>query len=218
MPTQARRRTTSLSRRSGRPTLEQAARLDQSVRECALQLFLEHGYEGTSMDAIAREAGTTKMSLYGRFASKEELFLSVLHWATRRPDWPVPEPEPPDLDDLEGTLTAIAHTALQRALDPSMVQLGRIAVTQAARFPDLARRQAIAYWPRQQLVRDLLERHAATGAIVAEDPEILAEHFLGMVAGMPARLASYGTVRDGADQERHTRIAIRLFLRGLRPD
>ncbi len=217
MPTQARRRTTSLSRRSGRPTLEQAARLDQSVRECALQLFLEHGYEGTSMDAIAREAGTTKMSLYGRFASKEELFLSVLHWATQRPDWPVPEPEPPDLDDLEGTLTAIAHTALQRALDPSMVQLGRIAVTQAARFPDLARRQAIAYWPRQQLVRDLLERHAATGAIVAEDPEVLAEHFLGMVAGMPARLASYGIVRDPADQDRHTQIAIELFVRSLRP-
>jgi AcrR family transcriptional regulator len=217
MPTQARRRTASRSRRSGRPTLEQAAELDQRVRECALQLFLEHGYEGTSMDAIAREAGTTKMSLYGRFSSKEELFLSVLHWATQRPDWPVPEPEPPDLDDLEGALTSIARTALQRALDPSMVQLGRIAVSQAARFPDLARRQAIAFWPRQQLVADLLERHAARGAITADDPEILAEHFLGMVAGMPARLASYGIQRDPADQDRHTRTAIELFVRGLRP-
>jgi AcrR family transcriptional regulator len=217
MPTQAQRRTTSRSRRSGRPTLEQAARLDESVRQCALRLFLEHGYEGTSMDAIAREAGTTKMSLYGRFDSKEELFISVLHWATERPDWPLPEPDPPDLDDLEGALTAIAHTARQRALDPQMVQLGRIAVAQAARFPDLARREVIAFWPRQKLVADLLRRHAATGAIVADDPDILAEHFLGMVAGMPARLASYGVVRDPADQDRHTQTAIELFVRSLRP-
>jgi AcrR family transcriptional regulator len=169
------------------------------------------------MDAIAREAGTTKMSLYGRFDSKEELFISVLHWATERPDWPLPEPDPPDLDDLEGALTAIAHTARQRALDPQMVQLGRIAVAQAARFPDLARREAIAFWPRQKLVADLLRRHAATGAIVADDPDILAEHFLGMVAGMPARLASYGVVRDPADQDRHTQTAIELFVRSLCP-
>jgi AcrR family transcriptional regulator len=204
-------------RRSGRPTVEQAAQLDNNVRECALRLFLEHGYEGTSMDVIAREAGTTKMSLYARFPSKEELFLAVLEWSSQRPDWPLPEPELPDLDDLELALTAIAHAALRRALHPSMIQLGRIAVTHAARYPEIAQRQAVAFWPRQKLVAELLRRHAATGAIVADEPEILAEHFLGMVAGMPARLASYGIVRDAADQERHTQTAVDTFLRALRP-
>jgi AcrR family transcriptional regulator len=216
MATPARSRTTTWPRRTGRPTLQEAAELDQRVRECALRLFLEHGYESTSMDAIAREAGTTKMSLYGRFSSKEELFISVLEWATQRPDWPLPEAEIPDLDDLEGALTVIATTALRRVLDPSMIQLGRLAVTHASRFPQIARKQA-NIWPRQKLVAELLERHAATGAIVAQDPEILAEHFLGMVAGMPGRLASYGTVRDPAEQKRHTDIAIQLFLRSLRP-
>jgi hypothetical protein len=129
----------------------------------------------------------------------------------------VPEPDLPDLDDLEASLTVIAHAALHRAMDPAMIQLGRIAVAQAARFPEIARDHAVALWPRHKLVADLLRRHAATGAIVADDPEVLAEHFLGMVAGMPARLASYGTVRDPADQERRTQIAVRLFLRGLRP-
>jgi hypothetical protein len=32
-------------------------------------------------------------------------------------DWPTPEPEQPELDDLEGALTAIAVTAVRRALD-----------------------------------------------------------------------------------------------------
>ena len=55
------------------------------------------------------------------------------------------------------------------------------------------------------------------GLIVAEDPEILAELFLAMVAGMPARLASFNIKRDDADQELRQRVAIRLFLRSLRP-
>ena len=173
-------------RRTGRPTLVEAAQLDEHVRESALQLFLERGYEGTSMDAIARAAGTTKVSLYARFASKEEVFTSVLLWAMRRSDWPVREPAPPDLDDLDGALTAIAESSVRRAVDPAMVKLARIAVTHALRFPEIARQTyAVGYSPRHQTLIDLLKRHATKGSVVAEDPEILAEHFLAMVSGCP---------------------------------
>jgi AcrR family transcriptional regulator len=203
-------------RRGGRPTLAEAARLDENVREAALRLFLEHGYDGTSMDAIAAAAGTTKASLYARFRGKEVLFSSVLEWAIQRSDWPVPEPPPPDLDNLAEALAAIANVAVRRALHPSMIKLSCIAIAHAARFPDIARRtHSSGHWRRQQLVVDLLKRHAATGSIVADDPELLAEHFLGMVSGAPARLASFGIVRDPADQDRRTRAAVRLFLRGL---
>ena len=47
--------------------------------------------------------------------------------------------------------------------------------------------------------------------------DILAEHFLGMVSSAPAWLASFGIVRDAADTGRHTRTAVELFLRSLRP-
>jgi AcrR family transcriptional regulator len=211
--------TTARRRRGGRPTLEQAAQLDRDVRQSALGMFLEHGYEGTSMDAIAAAAGTTKASLYARFASKEALFSSVLEWAVQRSDWPLPEPDPPDLDDLEGALTAIANAALRRALHPAMIDLSRIAIAQAARFPNVARlTHSDAVWPRQQLVVEVLNRHAATGAIVVgDDVEILAEHFLGMVSAAPARLAGFGIVRDAAAQARRTEIAVQLFVRSLRP-
>ena len=203
-------------RRGGRPTLEEAARLDLAVRESALALFLEHGYDATSMAAIARAADTTKASLYARFASKEAVFTSVLEWATARPDWPVSEPETPDLDDLEGALTKIADAAIRRALDPSMVKLSRIATAQIQRFPDLARRTLSALlWPRYQMVADLLRRHHEAGDIVAAEPEVLAEHFLAMVSVAPARLASYGIVRDPETQTHHTRVAVGLFVRAL---
>ncbi|OAA24574.1 transcriptional regulator [Frankia sp. EI5c] len=207
-------------RRGGRPTREETARLDRDVREHALRLFLENGYEGTSMDAIAQAVGTTKASLYARFPSKDAMFTSVFSWAMARPDWPLPEPEPPDLDDLEGALTAIGQAALRRALDPAMVKVSRIAIAHNDRFPELARRSQLATGgsPRQRLVADLLCRHAATGAITLTDtPETLADLYIGMVSSAPARLASFGVVPDPAEADRRIEAAVRLFLRALRP-
>src|SRR5215207_4595490 len=48
------------------------------VLDAALGLFLEHGYEGTSMEAIARAAGVSKPVVYACFPSKDELFRALL--------------------------------------------------------------------------------------------------------------------------------------------
>jgi AcrR family transcriptional regulator len=44
----------------------------------ATRLFAEQGYEDTSIDAVLREAGVSRGSLYHHFASKEALFEAVL--------------------------------------------------------------------------------------------------------------------------------------------
>ncbi|HEY5852584.1 MAG TPA: TetR/AcrR family transcriptional regulator [Aldersonia sp.] len=203
-------------RRGGRPTRAEASRLGEQVRAAALDLFLEHGYEDTSMDAIAQAAGTTKNSLYTRFPTKEALFRSVLAWATTRPDWPVRQPPPPATDDLELALTEIADAATRRGLHPAMIRLEQVAIAHASRYPEIARQAfGTGVWPRREFVADLLRRHAAAGAITADDPEMLAELFLGMVAA-PARLASFGIVRNDAERERYVRGAVALFLRSMR--
>jgi AcrR family transcriptional regulator len=48
------------------------------VLDAALELFLKHGYEGTSMAAIAEAAGVTKPVVYACFPSKDELFRALL--------------------------------------------------------------------------------------------------------------------------------------------
>lgn len=48
------------------------------ILDMAFGLFLERGYKGTSMDAIARAAGVTKPVIYACFASKAELFGALL--------------------------------------------------------------------------------------------------------------------------------------------
>jgi AcrR family transcriptional regulator len=46
--------------------------------DIATRLFAEHGYDGTSIDAVLKESGASRGSLYHHFASKEALFEAVL--------------------------------------------------------------------------------------------------------------------------------------------
>lgn len=48
------------------------------VLDAALRVFAEHGYRGTSMQAIASEAGVTKPVVYECFASKDALLEALL--------------------------------------------------------------------------------------------------------------------------------------------
>ena len=50
------------------------------VLACARQLFGEKGYQGTALEDIASEAGTTIRPIYHYFGNKEALFeLSLIH-------------------------------------------------------------------------------------------------------------------------------------------
>ena len=65
--------TTAVPRSTGRPvTIDPDA-----VAAIALRLFAERGYEQTSMEDIAREAGIGRKSLYRYFSNKAELVWRV---------------------------------------------------------------------------------------------------------------------------------------------
>jgi AcrR family transcriptional regulator len=48
------------------------------VLDAALELFLKRGYEGTSMQAVADQAGVTKPVVYACYSSKDALFRALL--------------------------------------------------------------------------------------------------------------------------------------------
>src|SRR5205809_381101 len=75
------------------------------VLDAALKLFLERGYEGTSMDAIARAAGVTKPVVYACFPGKDELFRALLRREEERILTEIQTAfDGSDLSDPEGTL------------------------------------------------------------------------------------------------------------------
>jgi AcrR family transcriptional regulator len=87
------------------------------VLDAALEVFLEHGYEGSSMDAIARAAGVSKPVVYDCFASKDELFKALFQREEARimdevraalPDGAPDGPEAALADGLTAFLRAVA--------------------------------------------------------------------------------------------------------------
>ncbi|RMO75087.1 hypothetical protein ALQ35_02911 [Pseudomonas fluorescens] len=50
----------------------------QAILEAAKILFLSNGYASTSMDAVALEAGVSKLTVYSHFTDKETLFTAAV--------------------------------------------------------------------------------------------------------------------------------------------
>jgi len=80
------------------------------VLDAAFELFLDHGYEGTSMEAVARAVGVTKPVVYACYPSKEELFNALL----RREEDRV-------LAEIAAALPAAAEGDLEAALTEGLI-------------------------------------------------------------------------------------------------
>lgn len=206
-----------MATRRGRPTQAEAKQLDLAVRDAAVQTFIELGYAGATMEAIARAAGITKRSLYARYADKRAVFADVIPWALARFTEQI-DIEDVDHDDVETALLTLGRASLARATHPENVRLKRIAAAEAALFPEFNVSAESMMWAgRQRTVTQVLRRYADRGAIEIDDVELAAEHFLAMVEAVPARMADFGVFRSTAQQERHLKYAVRLFLRGVLP-
>src|SRR5215208_7328736 len=89
------------------------------VLDAALKLFLVGGYDGTSMQAVAEEAGVTKPVVYACFQSKDELFRALLRREEQRILAEIQGAfENTDLSDPETTLTE-GFTGFLRAVGDS---------------------------------------------------------------------------------------------------
>jgi AcrR family transcriptional regulator len=90
-----------------RSQAERRAQTRGRLLEAAAIVFAEAGYAAAAVDEIARRAGVTIGALYGHFASKEELFLSVLE------------------EHLEHGLVELEETLRQQADEKRANALGR---------------------------------------------------------------------------------------------
>ena len=204
--------------KAGRPTREQARQRHEELLDCALDVFLANGFERSTMDAIAASTGMAKRTIYGLYPDKAALFRAAVQRAVDRWIVPVETLYAVETDDLEETLVAIARMRLESFTSPAGVALQRILNAEGYRFPDLFR---LAYEqgtrPALKFIADVLARHAATGSIEIDDPELVGTAFLSMAVGGPATGVMWGYVLDPAVLDKRIRVFVRLFLDGVRP-
>jgi AcrR family transcriptional regulator len=123
--------------RGGRPSAEQAGEVDRRILEAATRLFLQLGFDATSCDQVAVQAGAGKASIYARYANKEELFTAVVRHNVA--SMLTPSKDLPAGLTLRERLHTVASGILAHALQPRVVALMRVVITTANRLPELAR-------------------------------------------------------------------------------
>lgn len=200
----------SASRREARRQLRRETILDVAERS-----FLEHGYAGTTMSAIAAALGGSKGTLWGHFASKEVLFAAVVDRATQAFRSQLSLILNPH-DDLEVALRRFCAEFMRKITSPRSIALHRLVMSEANRFPEMGR---IFYEsaPRQvqQQVADFLAIAIELGKLRREDPWTAARQLnaLCMAAGHQQMLLGAADAPSTAQIEAEVEHAMRTFMR-----
>lgn len=151
-------------------------KLDQ-VLEGARQVFLADGFEGASVDEIARVAAVSKATLYSYFPDKKLLFLEVANAECARQSR-----EALDSIDMAAPPRDVLGQAGRHFLRFITSTLGqqvfRLCVGESDRFPELGQR---FYASGPAVVRNEMaqyfDRSIARGELVIEDRLLAADQF-----------------------------------------
>ena len=114
----------------------------ERLRKAAHQLFLQQGYQATSVDAILAKAGiSSKETFYRHYSSKEALFVDVLsHLTMEQPGFSeklAALPTPHDLLSLRQALRQFSREILSMMCQPGYLPLVRMIIAESPRFPQL---------------------------------------------------------------------------------
>jgi TetR/AcrR family transcriptional regulator, mexJK operon transcriptional repressor len=205
-------------RRAGRPTRDKARQREEELLDKALNLFLENGFERTTIDAIAASAGMAKRTMYVRFPDKAALFKASIERAIAQWIVPVERLREAESADLLGSLLKIGLILVENIMSPAGLRLLRLSNAESARMPEIG-----IYAHKQGTDRtitylaDLFRRRLPQAAAEAFDLNEAAQGFLYLVVHGPASMSVWGVSLDRAAIGRHTSTCVRLFLQGLLP-
>lgn len=200
--------------------LPRPARTRHRILEAAQAVFLAQGYGAASMDAVAARAGVSKQTVYAHFGAKEALFVAMTGAMTGAAiAAAVPEPEPEA--DVALWLAGHAHQQLETARSWPLMQLRRIAIAEAARFPQVGA-AVHAAGPARAIARlaGIIGGWHRAGRLHAPDAAQAAAVFNWLIMGGPtteAMLLGRTEMQDPGKAGVHVRECVRVFLAAYGP-
>ncbi|MFD9942625.1 TetR/AcrR family transcriptional regulator [Nonomuraea sp. NPDC059023] len=172
---------------------------DTAILAVALELFVERGVEGTSMEQVAKRAGVGKLTLYRRWSSKEDLLAQAIEQWVRAEVIPsaadVHALRPRDI--VERVLPAAAEMAASADFRALVARIMGSAVSHP--------RLMAVYWehyilPRRELAAVMLRRAQQDGTVAADaDLDVL----IDMMAGAVTYRVLQPTPPDAAEMLRY---------------
>jgi AcrR family transcriptional regulator len=198
------------------------ARKRRAILEAATTAFLSRGYLGTSMDEIAAQAQVSKQTVYKHFADKQSLFTEIVTCTVNEISDPVYSEvlRLADSGDLEADLRDLARRLVARVMQPRLLELRRLVIAEASRFPELGR----AFYERGPgrtiaALTSVFEQLAAAGALRLDDPALAAAHFNWLIMSAPvnqAMMLGSDSIPGRRELNRNADAGVRVFLAAYR--
>lgn len=189
----------------------------EAIIAIAAQSFLELGYAGTSMSAIAAELGGSKGTLWSYFPSKEALFDAVIEdrvAAYREELGSLLATQ----DDLRETVMEFCRGFIRKVNMPDAIALHRLVSAEAGRFPEVGR---IFYERAPRITQMMLARffaeHMANGHLRQDSPELAARALSSLCLASQHETLWGRPSADAQKMEADARFAAEAFLRAFAP-
>ena len=197
---------------AGRAELRRAAFL-----KAARDVFLEAGYEAANMAEIVKRAGGSLSTLYSQFGGKKGLFEAMIDARvtelTAQMHIELAAHAP-----LKEGLRRIGETFLLKQTQPESLDVFRLMVAQAKKFPEMAEA-----WSKRapeavrKALADYLTDRAKAGEIRITNPDLAASVFFDLVRSriqfrallMPSYTPTEAEIRDTVDR------AVKVFVGGI---
>ncbi len=195
-----------------------SVRKRRAILAAATSVFLEKGYPGTSMDEIAAQANVSKQTVYKHFAGKQGLFTEMVSATVDEASGTVLDEvlNLEDSGDLEADLGDLARRQLAAVMQPRILQLRRLVIAEAGRFPELGR----AFYERGPgrtvtAMAAAFERLDSRGLLDLDDPQVAAQHFNWLIMSAPinqAMLLGQESPPDRGELDRFAEAGVSAFL------
>jgi TetR/AcrR family transcriptional repressor of mexJK operon len=198
-------------RSAGRPK-DMAKR--NAMMDAAACLFFRNGLEAVTMEAVAREAGVSKVTVYGHFTSKEALFGSVVRRETATIRQGL-EQLPDTHDAVRQSLIEVGIGTVRFLLEPHVLAVERVMSQQGEQHPKLLQAFFEAGpWAISQWLREKLEGLASAGHLTLPAPALAADQLCSMWQGMLTKEVRMGVRPPPTDDELKRQItsAVDVFL------
>jgi TetR/AcrR family transcriptional regulator, mexJK operon transcriptional repressor len=190
------------------------------ILDAAATIFLRKGYAGASVDEIAAVAGASKATIYRHFADKQTLFSELVATSVKATSDAVQGEimYQGGSRGLEGELRSLARRLLAAVMRPEFLQLRRLIIGEASRFPTLGR----VFYEQESArtvaaLADLLSRFANEGQLGLDDPFHAASQLKWLIVAEPlnrAMLLGHDETFTSVQLEHHVDAAVRAFLAG----
>ncbi|MGB3797234.1 MAG: TetR/AcrR family transcriptional regulator [Alteraurantiacibacter sp.] len=196
-----------------KPEPDRLDRRRHAIMESARHLFVEQGFNRTTLGNIVDQSGGSMATIYKLFGSKEGLLAAVIFAKATSGETLVQRNF--NSEDAPGAvLRRIAMDLHEEFLNPASVALVRIVIAHSIENPEFARHffESTATRTRDALIR-LFEDWHRSGVDMTAPPALLAEIFLGLNVGdLQTEAISHGNVEQISAEKLDVRT--KFFLRG----